>query len=174
MNEVSRHGKSEPVTSGGLGRLRLDSESRIRPGNHSITREVRVGPGARKLAAQVPARDVTVTSSHECAELTRGLKMLRRMCFHAISLVVFAVSLDAFHVGLLTTTTTTHRIHQAPKTLMPNRLMPIRLMARRAFNCFSMQSVSVIVSIYINCLIMTCGVHVFCVFSIDLFSCFSG
>ena len=78
--------------------------------------------------------------------------MLKKLCFYAVLYTVFAVSLDAFHVGmLLSTTTTTHGFHQAPITLVPKRLM-----ARRALYCFSMQSVSVIVPISVNCLIVIC------------------
>ena len=66
-------------------------------------------------------------------------KMLRTMIRHAAVCLIFAVSLDAFHIGMLpSTTTTTHGFIQSPKMLIPNHLMPVS----RCVCCLSKKVVS--------------------------------
>lgn len=61
------------------------------------------------------------------------MKMLQELCFYAVLHIVFAVSIDAFHGGVLVSTTTTTRgFHQAPILLGTNRGM-----ARQAVYCLS-------------------------------------
>ena len=70
--------------------------------------------------------------------------MLRAMIRHAAVCLIFAVSLDAFHIGMLpSTTTTTHGFIQSPNMLIPNRLMPVS----RCVCCFSKKVVSAMVPI---------------------------
>ena len=64
------------------------------------------------------------------------------MIRHAAVCLIFAVSLDAFHIGMLPSTTS-HGFIQSPKMLIPNRLMPVS----RCVCCFSKKVVSAMVPI---------------------------